>query len=103
MEKSTIGIITYYEILSGLKHKDLVNRAKEFEEFCELNRVLPLTKTSVAKSAEIYAKLRKKGTPADEIDILIAGIALDSDLQLITNNQRDFEKIDELDIADWSN
>ncbi len=101
--KINISIITYYEILSGLKHRDLTSQAEEFNEFCKLNQILPLTKISVEKSAEIYAKLRKRGLPIDDIDILIAGIALVNDLQLITNNQRDFQKIEELEIADWSN
>jgi len=36
------------------------------------------------------------------IDILIAGIAIANDLLIVTNNIRDFEKIENLEIQDWS-
>lgn len=97
-----ISIITYYEILSGLKHRSNAARATEFQKFCELNVILPLTKTSAEISAEIYARLRRSGTPIDDIDILIAGVAIERGLRLATNNRKDFEKIEELEIVDWS-
>lgn len=77
--KINISIITYYEILSGLKHRDAHKQLTSFLEFASLNTVLPLTTHSVTISADIYANLRKKGTPVDDIDILIAGIAIAND------------------------
>lgn len=79
-------------------HKQLTS----FLEFVSYNTVLPLTTDSTTISGDIYAKLRKKGTPVDDIDILIAGIAITNDLVLVTNNHRDFEKIEGLEIVDWS-
>ncbi|MDB9537446.1 hypothetical protein PN451_16690 [Dolichospermum planctonicum CS-1226] len=38
----------------------------------------------------------------DDIDILIAGIAIANDLIIVTNNIRDFGKIENLEIRDWS-
>ncbi len=61
-----------------------------------------LTTSSVTISADIYANLRNKGTPIDDIDILIAGIAIANNLIIVTNNLRDFEKIESLEIQDWS-
>lgn len=46
--------------------------------------------------------IRNKGTPIDDIDILIAGIAIANDLMIVTNNIRDFGKIENLEIQDWS-
>lgn len=100
--KINISIITYYEILSGLKHRDAQKQLTSFLEFVSHNTVLPLTTRSTTISADIYANLRNKGTPIDDIDILIAGIALANDLIIITNNRRDFEKIEGLEIEDWS-
>lgn len=101
-DKLNISIITYYEIISGLKHRDAQKQLKSFLEFAEYNTVLPLTERSATISADIYANLRSKGMPIDDIDILIAGIAIANNLVVVTNNRKDFEKIQNLDIEDWS-
>ncbi|MCY7391362.1 MAG: PIN domain-containing protein, partial [Leptolyngbyaceae cyanobacterium CAN_BIN12] len=54
----SLSIITYYEILSGLKHRDAQRQLTLFLEFASQNPTLPLTKQSVAISADIYANLR---------------------------------------------
>jgi tRNA(fMet)-specific endonuclease VapC len=96
-----ISIITYYEILSGLKHRDSQNKLTNFLEFISYHQVFPLTQESVSKSAEIYAQLRQKGTPIDDIDLLIAGVAIANNLVLITHNTKHFQRIEELIIEDW--
>ena len=85
-----ISIITYYEILSGLKHRDSQRRLHDFWEFISYNTLLPLTKDSIDISAHIYAKLRQKGTPVDDIDLLIAGVAIANDVILVTHNVKHF-------------
>jgi tRNA(fMet)-specific endonuclease VapC len=101
-DKINISIITYYEIVSGLKHRDAQKQLTSFQEFVSYNTVLPLSTSSATISADIYANLRNKGTPIDDIDILIAGIAIANDLIIVTNNIRDFGKIENLEIQDWS-
>lgn len=53
-------------------------------------------------SAEFYASLRRQGTPVDDIDLLIAGVALVNNLVLISHNQRHFSRIEGLELRDWS-
>jgi len=101
-KKMNISIITYYEIMSGLKHRDARKKTASFLEFVSKNRVLPLTEQSVTISAEIYAELRKAGKPLDDIDLLIAGIAVANKLVLVTHNQGHFKRIKRLKIEDWS-
>ncbi len=95
-------MITYYEILSGLKHRDAQKQLERFVAFSQLNQIIPLTEESVKASAEIYTDLRKKGTPVDDIDLLIAGVAISNDLVLITHNQKHFGKIKILELEDWT-
>lgn len=97
-----ISIVTYYEILSGLKHRDAQKQLSSFLEFAARNNVLPLTERSTSLSAEIYANLRLNGTPVDDIDLLIAGVAIANDLILVTHNQRHFNRIEGLELQDWS-
>jgi tRNA(fMet)-specific endonuclease VapC len=101
-ERINFSIISYYEILSGLKYKDAKKQLNSFLEFSEYNSILPLTKESIEKSASIYATLRTQGHLIDDIDILIAGIAISNDLKLISHNQNHFKRIEGLDLDDWT-
>jgi tRNA(fMet)-specific endonuclease VapC len=53
-DKINISIITYYEIVSGLKHRDARKQLISFLEFVSYNTVLPLTTSSATISANIY-------------------------------------------------
>ena len=79
-----------------------MTRTASFLEFVSKNSVLPLTEQSVTISAEIYAELRKEGKPVDDIDLLIAGIAVANNLVLVTHNQSHFGRIGRLEVEDWS-
>lgn len=97
-----ISIVTYYEILSGLKHRDARQQLSQFLAFTAQNTILPLTIASVQQSADFYATPRQQGTPVDDIDLLIAGVAIANNLVLITHNQRHFNRIKVLELQDWS-
>jgi tRNA(fMet)-specific endonuclease VapC len=98
----SLSIVTYYEVPSGLKHRDAQKQLALFLKFTTQNIILPLTVQSVTISADIYAKLRQDGTPIDGIDLLIAGVALANNLVLVTHNQRHFNRIESLELQDWS-
>nr|WP_219904307.1 PIN domain-containing protein [Stenomitos frigidus] len=70
--------------------------------FTAQSSILPLTTESVHQSANLYATLRQRGTPVDDIDLLIAGIAIANNLVLITHNQRHFSRMKGLEWQDWS-
>ncbi len=101
-KKLNFSIITYYEIVSGLKHRDADKKLSKFLEFALKNNVLPLTKESVTISGGIYAELRKSGNPLDDIDLLIAGTAIANKMVFVTHNRHHFERIKTLEIEDWS-
>lgn len=96
------SIITYYEIVSGLKHRDAKKQLTAFLELASYSNVLPLTEQSVTLSADIYANLRSAGTPVDDIDLLIAGTALANHLELVTHNTKHFGRISQLQLVDWT-
>ncbi len=98
----SLSIITYYEILNGLLYKDARKQLIKFEEFIELNKVIPLTLRMAKASAIIQADLRKMGNEIGHTDTLIAGIAITSELQLVTNNTDHFKRIKGLEIVNWT-
>ena len=97
-----LSIITYYEILNGLLYKDARKQLSKFENFVELNKVIPMTLRTAKIAATIQADLRKKGAEIGHTDTLIAGIAIASNVQLITNNTDHFKRIKGLEIANWT-
>lgn len=98
----SLSIITYYEILNGLLYKDARKQLTKFEDFVALNKVIPLTLRMAKTAAVIQADLRKKGTEIGHTDTLIAGIAITSELQLVTNNTDHFKRIKGLEISNWT-
>ena len=98
----SLSIITYYEILNGLLYKDAKKQLLKFEDFIQLNKVIPLTLPMAKTAAVIQADLRKNGTEIGHTDTLIAGIAITSELQLITNNTNHFKRIKGLEIDNWA-
>jgi len=59
--KLTINIISYDEILRGLKDLGNQKKIKSFEEFIQENELILIRKETVEKAAEIYAYLKKDG------------------------------------------
>ena len=97
----TINIISYYEILRGLKDLGKADKLRKFEEFMQENELISIRKETVQKAAGIYAYLKKGGILIEDADILIASIALVEDLVLVTDNIRHFERIKGLEIENW--
>jgi tRNA(fMet)-specific endonuclease VapC len=96
------SIITYYEVVSGLKHRDARKQLDSFLEFAAQSTIHPLSVQVADRTAELYADLRKRGEPIDDIDLLIAGTALANGLVLITDNRRHFDRIVELEVDNWA-
>ena len=97
----SINIISYYEILRGLKDLGNEKKLRKFEEFVQENELISIRKETIEKAAEIYAYLKKKGNLIEDADILIASIAIIEGLVLITNNIDHFERIKGLRIENW--
>jgi len=100
-ETIEISVITYYEIVGGLLAKEAVKQLNVFENFISENIILPLTDNSAKISAQLYSTLKKIGKTIDDIDLLIAGIAIENDMILVTNNESHFNRIPNLKIENW--
>ena len=82
--------------------KNALKQLSVFEDFVVDNLVIPMTDNSAKISAELYSSLRQSGNTVDDIDLLIAGIAIDNDLTLVTNNVKHFNRIPGLRVENWS-
>lgn len=50
---------------------------------------------------KIRAKLEKEGRRLEDMDLLLASIAIDNDLTLITGNRKHFDRIPDLKLEVW--
>ena len=64
-------------------------------------RVLSFDLEDARSAGEVRAILQRAGTPIGPYDVLIAGQARARDLILVTNNSREFSRVDGLRIEDW--
>ena len=97
----TFSTITRYEILRGLEAKQARRQIADFEALCNQSTILSLTKDAVAKAAEIYGDLTRRGQLVSDADILIAASALVHGLGVVTNNERHFQRIKGLQVENW--
>lgn len=97
----TLSDITYFEFLKGLEFRESLNKKLIFDSFIEENKLVGINKETLKISASIYADLRKKGFTIGTADLLIAGIAIHLDMELITNNQAHYKHIKSLKLNNW--
>jgi tRNA(fMet)-specific endonuclease VapC len=96
------SLITYYEVVSGLKHRDTQGQLARFLAFANRNVIVPLTLEVIDIATDSYADLRRRGQPVDDIDLLIAATAVAGDFVLVTQNTKHFKRIAGLSVVDWS-
>lgn len=63
--------------------------------------IWPFNNAEADQAAQIRAALKSQGQPIGAYDILIAATALQRDLIMITANQREFERVANLQIENW--
>jgi tRNA(fMet)-specific endonuclease VapC len=100
-DQLNFSIITYYEIIAGLKCKNASNQIVEFENFTKNNNLIYFSESTARLAGDIYTSLRVKGVTIGTSDILIAAIAIENDLSLVTNNEKHFAPILNLKIENW--
>ncbi|WP_269524190.1 type II toxin-antitoxin system VapC family toxin [Coraliomargarita parva] len=101
--KLAISTICEAELLFGLEKKASPRLWQEYESYLKHKLVvLPLDRKAIESYARIKASLLQQGLVVGEFDLLIGATALANHLVLATLNQRDFSKIAELKLEDWS-
>jgi tRNA(fMet)-specific endonuclease VapC len=99
--RPSISIITYYELLRGLKELGSPRRLEDFEDLVSHLHVRLLTRRVIGIAADLYVELRRRGEPLEDADILIAATALAHDLVLVTDNEQHFRRIPRLEVENW--
>ena len=97
-----ISAITLSELLHGVEKSQHVSKnLKAVEDFCSRLDVLEYDQKAAAHYGEIRAQLERLGTRIGVNDIHIAAHARSLGVSLVTNNMKDFERVDGLRLQNW--
>ena len=92
----------HYEIRRGLLYVSAPVKEKLYHRLCSLCPVGDMTADAWETAAALYADLRRKHYTVGDADILIAAFCIVNDFILVTDNTKDFEHIDRLQMTNWA-
>ena len=97
-----ISSITLAELLHGVeKSEKQEQNLFKVEDFVSRLEILNYGDKAAAHYGDIRADLERKGTTIGVNDLHIAGHARSEGLMLVTNNTREFERVEALRLINW--
>ena len=101
--RMAISSITYAELAHGVEKSLMPEKNRRIvDDFVSRLEVLPYDEPAASHYGEIRADLESKGLPLGVNDFHIAGHARSLALVLVTNNTREFERVEGLRLIDWT-
>jgi len=98
-----ISTITLAELQFGIMKSSNPQKNQEaLDKFLTPLEIIDFDSKATVEYGIIRANLEKKGAPIGPLDTLIAAHAKSLDLTLITNNEKEFERIPGLKIENWT-
>ncbi len=99
-----ISTITLMELIYGAEKSSNPERnLNEVEGFAARLDVLSYDKLAATHTGQLRAELARQGKPIGPYDQMIAGHARSLGLILVTNNEKEFERVPGLRINNWVN
>jgi tRNA(fMet)-specific endonuclease VapC len=97
-----ISSITMAELIHGVeKSAKPEHNLRQVEDFVSRLLVLDYGNKAAAHYGDIRAVLERKGTPIGVNDLHIAGHARSEGLTVVTNNLKEFTRVDGLRLENW--
>ncbi|MEM6273611.1 MAG: type II toxin-antitoxin system VapC family toxin [Myxococcota bacterium] len=98
-----ISTITYGELVFGCERSsDPQRNLSDLEAFVARVVVLDFDRRAAAHFGELRATLYAKGSPIGPYDMMIAAHARALGLTLVTNNMKEFRRVDGLRVVNWT-
>lgn len=98
-----ISSITLAELMHGAEKSNAPTRSlAAVEDFCSRLEVLPYGPKAAMHYGSIRAKLESRGQTIGVSDLHIAAHARSEGLTLVSNNLREFERVEALQLANWA-
>ncbi len=97
-----VSSITLAELLHGIeKSTSPEHNLRQVEDFVSRLEMLEYGGKAAAHYGDIRADLERKGMPIGVNDLHIAGHARSEGFTLVTNNLREFERVEALRLDNW--
>jgi len=104
IDKSGIVIpsVVQFELYYGAyKSVNKEAKLKILKEFLSSFQIINFDSKSAEICGKIRAELEQKGTPIGPYDLIIAATALSKKLVLVTNNTKEFSRVENLLLENW--
>jgi tRNA(fMet)-specific endonuclease VapC len=95
------SIIVAAELKFGVLKKRSAKLARQLQDICDAIDVLPFDQAAANSYAIVRWQLEATGRPIGANDLLIAAHALAADCTLVTNNMREFRRIERILVENW--
>lgn len=95
------SIIVAAELRYGALKKGSPRLTAQLETVLDVLEVLPLESPTDAVYGRIRTRLERSGQPIGANDLLIAAQAIALDCTIVTNNEREFSRIEDLACENW--
>jgi len=97
-----ISSITVAELYFGVYNStNTIKNSENLSKFLIGVEILEYDNVAAIEYGRLRAILWKKGMPIGPLDMLIAAHAKSRNLVIVTNNVREFKRIEDLTIEDW--
>lgn len=101
-DELVMSVITYGELLHGAEKSQMRERTLGvLQSLTETISVQALPIAAAAHYGEIRAVLERTGTPIGNNDLWIAAHARSEGLVVVTNNEREFQRVPGLKVENW--
>ena len=98
-----IPAIVKAELLYGaVKSTKREENQKRVTRFLEPFEIVPFDDSATAFYADIRSQTEARGTPVGPNDLIIAATVLSQNGILVTNNTKEFQRIQELMVENWT-
>jgi tRNA(fMet)-specific endonuclease VapC len=98
-----ISTITLFELEYGAQKSQQIKRTQDaLTRFLTPLNILDTDQPAALEAAIIRADLERNGTPIGPYDLLIASLARSRGMTLVTNNTREFQRIEGLKLENWT-
>jgi len=98
-----VSVITLMELYYGAyKSRQVTGNLAKIKTIEQSLEVIPVWIESVEIYGMLKSKLEKSGSRLDDFDLIIAACAMAHNLTLVTNNEKHFQRIEGLKLANWT-